>query len=909
MSQTIDEARSQTQQARDLLEQKKQEAEQSKKQIEEARSKLPNYQSQRALRGSYGGLKGRANRQVVINAEKELESKKGQVEKFQEEVLNPYEEQVSQSEAQIRDYDLQQQAITLAQKFYDARVPYSFLKGEENPYVYEYTKQLYENANATAELNAKLDEAVAQANAGVPTDIAFKGLNLEYLKKKGFVKETTLPSTPESNLASNNFNLFISPNSQTNNLLGMLTRLDRTDQVKLSSNYQSLVNSPLIPLVSAKNISPPVNPPSQINVAPSLFSRLKQNFNKNINENGNVVQAGLNTIGGLGQSQYEKAVQQGKTSAYQSEAIQNLIGALPQTAYFTPAGPSLLALGGTSQLVSYGVKPEILQNKATRTQEFASQYGVNVPRGVAVGTNIGLPIAEAGLGFFGLKGQYTNIKNVRGAKLFEESPKIIAGGRIEGNQGGIDILYGYKRTSPNWIDRNILGLKPSESVTKIIQPFYNTEAGGKVVLEGGKGFTIFKSGKNIRTSTFDIFGAGKNTKGTLRYGKGGLISDTGYQSGGGYINIREKLVSQGVLQKDVNLLTGEIKYYYQGKLVKSDNAIRKLFIGGSKEENNLIKVISGEPKLINRDLVTGKTTLRGVPNTAGYIKKLEFKGNNVFFSSSSQGLKTEGASASYVPTALEEASKLANRQTETTILKSSKEMGIFPVAKTEFQKVETKTNQETLQIVKPSLKKETKTKTRQIEILKQIPKEKTQNRLKNITIQAPKEFEKQTPRFRNVLNTLFKQETKQKQTSKAVTKTKTINPIKPNKPLAPILPTTKKGKVQKIIEDNFGSFEAFGKRFGKDLSLGKFKTKKEAERSLLSFLKGSLGASGVVKQGNRNLNIKELDLFKNNEFRAGKNDSSRIVQKSSFRLSSGQEKREIKYFKKKSKNKKFKWFS
>lgn len=103
-------------------------------------------------------------------------------------------------------------------------------------------------------------------------------------------------------------------------------------------------------------------------------------------------------------------------------------------------------------------------------------------------------------------------------------------------------------------------------------------------------------------------------------------------------------------------------------------------------------------------------------------------------------------------------------------------------------------------------------------------------------------------------------------------------------------------------------FSVLGRRFGKDVSLGTFTTKPQAERELFKFLKSTLGRSGKIKKGEEELSFGELDLFKGGEFRPAKRDSKRIVQKAKFSLSSPFEKREIQYFKRKSGKKKAKGF-
>ncbi len=117
----------------------------------------------------------------------------------------------------------------------------------------------------------------------------------------------------------------------------------------------------------------------------------------------------------------------------------------------------------------------------------------------------------------------------------------------------------------------------------------------------------------------------------------------------------------------------------------------------------------------------------------------------------------------------------------------------------------------------------------------------------------------------------------------------------------------KKSKTKEIAEKIL-EFEAFGKRFGQEFSLGKAETKKGAEKKLKGFLKGTLGASGKVTQEGKPLSFGQLSSFGTGEFRPAKSDMFKVVQKRGFRLGTFGERTEIKRAKKK-KNRKTNWFS
>jgi len=111
-----------------------------------------------------------------------------------------------------------------------------------------------------------------------------------------------------------------------------------------------------------------------------------------------------------------------------------------------------------------------------------------------------------------------------------------------------------------------------------------------------------------------------------------------------------------------------------------------------------------------------------------------------------------------------------------------------------------------------------------------------------------------------------------------------------------IPPTDQAGeKIMKTIRQRkiLELFEAYGKRRGKDILLGKFRTKIEAALKLKGFLKGTLGASGYIKTAGKKLKFSDigLDTF---EFRPAKKDILRVVQKRGYRLGTRAEVSEIK---------------
>lgn len=217
-------------------------------------------------------------------------------------------------------------------------------------------------------------------------------------------------------------------------------------------------------------------------------------------------------------------------------------------------------------------------------------------------------------------------------------------------------------------------------------------------------------------------------------------------------------------------------------------------------------------------------------------------------------------------------------------------LGIRTKTKTKNKlKLDELTKQETLQ--------KTKQKERLDELNKllTLTKEKTAQATRTILKIAQKQRQDQ------LFNQLFRQGTQQRQRQ----------PRQPRVPQPRIPLIDKFFSLPKNQQDEFfgDMFEVFGKRKGKDILLARKGTLGEAQFELKKFLVGTLGASGLVKQKGQPLKINL-----GTEFRIGKRDPFRIVQKKGGkegglgRLSSYGERKEIQFFRKKSKVKGIGWF-
>jgi hypothetical protein len=140
-----------------------------------------------------------------------------------------------------------------------------------------------------------------------------------------------------------------------------------------------------------------------------------------------------------------------------------------------------------------------------------------------------------------------------------------------------------------------------------------------------------------------------------------------------------------------------------------------------------------------------------------------------------------------------------------------------------------------------------------------------------------------------------------------------VKPIlKPTTQLKPKANTNLFAEPPKPTESSFAKTkkaelaEAFGvfiRRFGKDTSIGTFKTKEEAKGKLFSRLRATLAASGYITQGKEKISVGKLgglDLG----FGTSKREKYRVVELKNKRLKLGSgETKEIKMFKKKGRRK------
>ena len=114
----------------------------------------------------------------------------------------------------------------------------------------------------------------------------------------------------------------------------------------------------------------------------------------------------------------------------------------------------------------------------------------------------------------------------------------------------------------------------------------------------------------------------------------------------------------------------------------------------------------------------------------------------------------------------------------------------------------------------------------------------------------------------------------------------------------PGLPTAI-AKAKKAMKEKPEVFEAFTTKFGKEISIGQFRTKPEARKELLAEITTTLRAGGFITKDKKKLRFGELGIT-SPAFRPSKIDPFKVIEKKEKRIKKGtQEAKEIQFFRKK----------
>lgn len=146
------------------------------------------------------------------------------------------------------------------------------------------------------------------------------------------------------------------------------------------------------------------------------------------------------------------------------------------------------------------------------------------------------------------------------------------------------------------------------------------------------------------------------------------------------------------------------------------------------------------------------------------------------------------------------------------------------------------------------------------------------------------------------------QQIKTKQVTRQViqrpTRLRTPAQIKPIKVVPLISVGLGKGKLQRLASKvDTDEFKVFVRKQDKDIELGTFGTKERARTELVKELRGTLRASGFVEKGGKKIKVSELGIV-SPEFRIGKRDEFRLVQRKERRLGTRGETKEVQFFRK-----------
>lgn len=968
---TIQEYNQRLQESRKKAQEQRELAQQSEQKLQEARKKLPEVRSQKALRQTYAGLKGRETRRKVIGTEKVIQGKQTEVEKYKKDI-EKFEEGVSKAEQELEIYRKSPGGIVQEAKE-SGQKPTKFVyrrafKGAELTAVPVYSTQFGEAVDekfwSEYQAEALKDQKKLQSitykelsslgftsprdfeekvKSGTLTDQQIQGgLDIGVLEKVESIPVQNQPQVTNLSLQSSSGGGIYNVTNQS--------EIGRTPILSKVKNY--FVNQ-------SDELNTASPSPNVVSKAPSEFQYWKEQT------------AGWRLIGGtvdwlkdasarlVRNIETDLARSNPDYQFYQQTATSNLaqLGTSVAT-YSNPAGASILLGEGIESFATKGGRANIGKNIY-----FAEASGQGTTSATVFA--IGEPILKIGLGTFGVRSQ---IKNLRTDQLLKNAETIGQQSvRLDAGSRGIDISTTSKITRPSFVDRYLLNIKPTGSITQQINPYSIT--GNKLNVQEGAGITYnfgFKGGKpdysNVGVNIFKNTGGG-TIYGSAKYGTGtqpnivSNLDDTTSFAG----NIKSTPIGEGRITTKLKEVfeTGEIVRSVEGNIfVGRDVPIVSRFLGVGKEEGNILTSIRADPTKARINLDTGQTSLFGTPRSVTKTSIIRFP--RIDSSSSSSGtvqyFKTAptfiddllGVSKTVTKTPISKTfgtvineikptskpsitSQVINEPKESSTLSKppkieSQFAGTGLYERTDetfaplslgFQNVQINQLQmdsqiqRTKQFLSPQLSLNQEMQQKQE--LKSIEREMILINQKELLFQNNLLSEK------SLLSSKSQLQQKQKQTQKTRQSNQITSSVqKSNKGqstpsiILPILSTIKsKGSNKKEIQDEL--FQVFGKRFGRDFSLGVFSTKREAERKLKGFLIGTLGRSGKITKGGKELSFKELDLFKGGQFRPSKKSDKRIVQKRKFSLGTGSEVSEIMLFRKgnnkKKKSKKFDWFN
>lgn len=115
-------------------------------------------------------------------------------------------------------------------------------------------------------------------------------------------------------------------------------------------------------------------------------------------------------------------------------------------------------------------------------------------------------------------------------------------------------------------------------------------------------------------------------------------------------------------------------------------------------------------------------------------------------------------------------------------------------------------------------------------------------------------------------------------------------------PKVPIKPSLARRVLKQIEKEPTGFFEAVGIRFGKEVTIGKARTKKAAAKKAEKWITKTLGASAFITKDKKKIKAVETGLLKKEAFRKSKVSEFLIVEKKAKRLRKTTTGKEIQMF-------------
>jgi hypothetical protein len=893
------------------------------------------------------------SRRKVVEAEKEIASKKGMVKGFEEELIRYEQESIVPVESQIREYKADKAAYETAKKFFPKFADYRTASGLiDDSRVKKYLKKMYQQRDLNLKSQKQFEDIAEKVSvAGVEslTDFEKKrfdvGIKSGILSWKEEVKDikTDLPKfdTVKSDV-------FKSPETKL------------TDRRKFGARVTGFFTSGLIPTVSAKNLSTPDNILSydtngdsrtSMGVSGSMGSRItgfvsniigdKKDFKKGTEvfsqKTGTFQtvradpQLSKGTIEVTSQrlpTPLEKRKIELRESKLLTKDISKL-GPRPINTVSTAASKSLAeGIVGFTEKVDVGTSM-IKQKGGVAIPEIRVSREARV-KGIQTAADIGkYAIPTAGQALFFAEGAELGVvaekqkretgtiqPEIKKEALFFagfaatggviRAAKVIKSKSITGAvQKEITAVEGKTIKSLTIIDEGA-GRVRAKGITQVGKTTREIEYTGRIA-KTERGVKFVPEG----VGTITIRGQAQPQVLGLLSKPRTFVSSTGFELGGKGKNLFIKKIGDARVYEELGTSTIIPRRELFGITKKTGNkAVTDLErqLASSRPSKAVVTKEVTAP-IGQRNLffeLNKKIGLRKSPQEVGIvitkpkvkeIKDIGLKGAGK--KSSQQFFKDLYQPSQVITPSLEKiTSKIKIKAPEistgikTVSAKPESPRLATPLVKTETKPTETKTitlqREKTLLDVSPQLKVssslKTETRVTQKETLDIIPKERVVPKTETKPIQTTKVSQATKTRIAQPLIKTSKEKTKPKTTKKETTPRVIIKP--------------KKAAVVSIPRKREAGFEILQIIKGKKKKTGEAEDILAAAAKLKKGLKGGLQASGFIVEKGTKKQVKAskvLDVL-GTEFRAGKRDPFKIVEKKEKRLRKAGTGKEIQAF-------------